>query len=61
MNNKKMLDSRQSLLILMALSATANGRSSVSPTSTDRISSGMETQWQQHHSLDLPRRRSSVE
>lgn len=32
MNNKKMLDFRQSLLILMALSATANGRSLVSQT-----------------------------
>lgn len=27
---------------------------------TDRISPGMETQWQQTHSLDLPRRRSSI-
>ena len=28
---------------------------------TERISPGIETQWQQTHSLDLPCRRSSVE
>ncbi len=56
MNNKKMLDFQTiavdfdgTLLQQMA------GAWSAKP-GTDRISPGMETQWQQTHSLGLPRR-----